>query len=119
MVRRRKRNRPKPNGWVSILWEFVKEDESERVNLPELNIEEILAWADAHFANRRVADVPLGSDSGVPRGELDGRASRTLPRPSGPDGRVDAPEAPFGTSGPIQSQRSLSNYRERHPRMGR
>jgi hypothetical protein len=64
MVRRRKRNRPKRNGWIPILWAFVKEDESERVNLPELNIEEILAWADAHFA--RTGEWPTRRSGAIP-----------------------------------------------------
>jgi hypothetical protein len=64
MVRRRRKIRPKRNGWIPRLWKFVKEDESERAHLPELNIPEILEWADAHFA--RTGDWPTRRSGPIP-----------------------------------------------------
>ena len=57
-----------------MLWEFVKEDESEVAHLPGLTVAEILRWADAHF--REPASGRRGGRGAIPESpELDGRGA--------------------------------------------
>ncbi len=61
---RRKDVEARPNAWFASLRESVWADLEQRGSLPDLEIDEILGWADAHHARAR--EWPAHSSGPIP-----------------------------------------------------
>ena len=72
-----RRMRPRPNAWFAFLIDSVADDQEARGDLPDLNPDEILAWADAYHADAPMAKLERGADSGSARRDVVDRGGRT------------------------------------------